>query len=97
MKIVIVGGVAGGASAAARLRRLDEHAQIILLEKGPLWVWVRNTIPQASNTTTTVRMAVARFEFTPSMPIFAKIEVRAAKRADSSAKIIHILIVHSIL
>ena len=35
MKIVIVGGVAGGASAAARLRRLDAHAQIILLEKGP--------------------------------------------------------------
>lgn len=33
-KIVIVGGVAGGASAAARLRRLDEHAQIILLERG---------------------------------------------------------------
>ena len=33
MKIVIVGGVAGGASAAARLRRLDEHAQIILLER----------------------------------------------------------------
>lgn len=34
MKVVIVGGVAGGASAAARLRRLDEHAQIILLERG---------------------------------------------------------------
>ncbi|HHT49247.1 MAG TPA: FAD-dependent oxidoreductase [Firmicutes bacterium] len=33
-KIVIVGGVAGGASAAARLRRLDENAEIILLEKG---------------------------------------------------------------
>jgi NADPH-dependent 2,4-dienoyl-CoA reductase/sulfur reductase-like enzyme/rhodanese-related sulfurtransferase len=32
-KIVIVGGVAGGASAAARLRRLDEHADIILLER----------------------------------------------------------------
>lgn len=32
-KIVIIGGVAGGASAAARLRRLDEHAQIILLER----------------------------------------------------------------
>ena len=27
MKVVIVGGVAGGASAAARIRRLDEHAQ----------------------------------------------------------------------
>jgi NADPH-dependent 2,4-dienoyl-CoA reductase/sulfur reductase-like enzyme/rhodanese-related sulfurtransferase len=34
MKIIIVGGVAGGASAAARLRRNDEHAEIILVEKG---------------------------------------------------------------
>lgn len=34
-KILIIGGVAGGASAAARLRRLDETAEIILLEKGP--------------------------------------------------------------
>ncbi len=33
MKIVIVGGVAGGATAAARLRRLDEQAEIILFEK----------------------------------------------------------------
>jgi NADPH-dependent 2,4-dienoyl-CoA reductase/sulfur reductase-like enzyme/rhodanese-related sulfurtransferase len=33
-KIVIVGGVAGGASAAARLRRLDERAEIILFERG---------------------------------------------------------------
>src|SRR5690606_35922326 len=30
-----VGGVAGGASAAARVRRLDEHAEIIMFEKGP--------------------------------------------------------------
>lgn len=34
MKVVIVGGVAGGASAAARLRRLNEDAEIILFEKG---------------------------------------------------------------
>lgn len=34
-KILIVGGVAGGASAAARLRRLDENAEIIMFEKGP--------------------------------------------------------------
>lgn len=34
-KIVIIGGVAGGASAAARLRRLDETAQIIMFERGP--------------------------------------------------------------
>lgn len=33
MKIVIIGGVAGGATAAARIRRLDEQAQIIVFEK----------------------------------------------------------------
>ena len=33
--IVIVGGVAGGASCAARLRRMDETAEIIILERGP--------------------------------------------------------------
>ncbi len=33
-KVLIVGGVAGGATAAARLRRLDEHAQIIMFERG---------------------------------------------------------------
>lgn len=33
-KVVIVGGVAGGASAAARLRRLDEQAEIIMFERG---------------------------------------------------------------
>lgn len=34
-KVVIVGGVAGGASVAARVRRLDEHARIVMFEKGP--------------------------------------------------------------
>ena len=34
MNVIIIGGVAGGASAAARLRRLDESAAIILLERG---------------------------------------------------------------
>jgi len=34
MKIVIIGGVAGGASTAARLRRLNEQAEIIILERG---------------------------------------------------------------
>ncbi len=33
-KIIIVGGVAGGASAAARLRRLNEQDHIILFERG---------------------------------------------------------------
>src|SRR5690348_11776748 len=35
MKLVIVGGVAGGASAATRARRLAEDAQIVMIERGP--------------------------------------------------------------
>ena len=34
MKTIIIGGVAGGATAAARLRRLDEKAEIVVLERG---------------------------------------------------------------
>ena len=33
MKVIIVGGVAGGASCAARLRRLDENAEIVMVER----------------------------------------------------------------
>jgi NADPH-dependent 2,4-dienoyl-CoA reductase/sulfur reductase-like enzyme/rhodanese-related sulfurtransferase len=35
MKVIIIGGVAGGASCAARLRRLDERAEIVMVERGP--------------------------------------------------------------
>ena len=35
MKVIIVGGVAGGASCAARLRRLDEKAEILMVDRGP--------------------------------------------------------------
>jgi len=35
MKVIVVGGVAGGASCAARLRRLDESAEILVVERGP--------------------------------------------------------------
>ena len=33
MKVIIIGGVAGGASAAARIRRLDEQAEILVFER----------------------------------------------------------------
>jgi NADPH-dependent 2,4-dienoyl-CoA reductase/sulfur reductase-like enzyme/rhodanese-related sulfurtransferase len=35
MKVIIIGGVAGGASCAARLRRLDEKVEILMVERGP--------------------------------------------------------------
>jgi flavin-dependent dehydrogenase len=34
-RVLIVGGVAGGASCAARLRRLDESVEIVLIDRGP--------------------------------------------------------------
>lgn len=38
MKIIIIGGVAGGATTAARIRRSDETAEIILLEKENIYL-----------------------------------------------------------
>ena len=34
LRVVVVGGVAGGASAAARVKRLNENADVVVLEKG---------------------------------------------------------------
>ncbi len=45
MKTIIVGGVAGGASCAARLRRLDEKAEIILVERGPYMSFANCGLP----------------------------------------------------
>lgn len=46
-KIVIVGGVAGGMSAATRLRRLKEVAEIIIFEKGPFVSFANSGLPYA--------------------------------------------------
>jgi len=35
LKLLVIGGVAAGASCAARARRLDEHAEIVIVERGP--------------------------------------------------------------
>ena len=43
MKIIIIGGVAGGATTAARIRRVDETAEIILLEKGKKIIFTLST------------------------------------------------------
>ena len=40
MKIVVLGGVAGGASAAARARRLSEEPEILIFEKDAYDKWV---------------------------------------------------------
>lgn len=45
MKVIIVGGVAGGASCAARLRRLDETAEILMVERGPFVSYANCGLP----------------------------------------------------
>jgi NADPH-dependent 2,4-dienoyl-CoA reductase/sulfur reductase-like enzyme/rhodanese-related sulfurtransferase len=45
MKVIIVGGVAGGASCAARLRRLDENAEILMVERGPFVSYANCGLP----------------------------------------------------
>ena len=48
MKVIIVGGVAGGASCAARLRRLDETAEILMVERGPYVSYANCGLPTTS-------------------------------------------------
>jgi NADPH-dependent 2,4-dienoyl-CoA reductase/sulfur reductase-like enzyme len=45
MKVLIIGGVAGGATVAARLRRMDEDVQIILFERGEYVSYVDCGLP----------------------------------------------------
>jgi NADPH-dependent 2,4-dienoyl-CoA reductase/sulfur reductase-like enzyme/rhodanese-related sulfurtransferase len=47
MRVVIVGGVAGGMSAATRMRRLDEQAEIIVYERGPFVSFANCGLPYA--------------------------------------------------
>ena len=44
-RILIVGGVAGGASVAARVRRIDEHAEVVMFERGPNVSFSNSLIP----------------------------------------------------
>ena len=57
----------------------------------PVCALVRKTIPQDSARTTVVRIAVARLELTPSIPIFARMVVSAANREEAIARNSHIL------
>ena len=93
MKVIIIGGVAGGASAAARLRRLNENAQIIILERGEYVSFANCGLPyyiggvikdKSSLTLQTPQSFKARFN----------IDVRVMNEAvkiDSSAKEVTVL------
>lgn len=69
----------------------ERKTQLFRLISGrPDWALVTKTISQAMARTTTVLKAVARLLLTPSIPTFARMDVKAAKTADSKAKTNHI-------
>ncbi|MBO4282877.1 MAG: FAD-dependent oxidoreductase [Bacteroidales bacterium] len=79
-KYVIIGGVAGGASVAARLRRMDEQARIILIEKGPYISYANCGLPYYIGETIPQREKL----FVQSVPGFAqrfRVEIRTLSEA----------------
>ena len=58
MKVVIIGGVAGGASAAARLRRLDERAEIVVLERTGYMSYANCGLPERAAARTHPQMTI---------------------------------------
>ena len=92
MKIVVVGGVAGGASAAARVRRLDAKAQIVMLERGEhvsfsnccLPYHLSGTIP---NSEALVLMTPERFRKQHDIDARTNSEVLAIHRAEKYVEV----------
>lgn len=90
-RIVIIGGVAGGASAAARARRLDESASILMFERGPyvsfancgLPYHVGDVIPAAS---TLLLMTPARFKERMNIDVRVHTEVIGIDRELQSVR-----------
>lgn len=70
----------------AKPDKMRKSQLFLLMLTISVWLLVKKTMSQAIRMTTTVRIAVARLDGTPSIPILAKIDVRAAKIADKSAK-----------
>ena len=92
MKVVIVGGVAGGASTAARLRRLDEQADIVVLERGEQVSYANCGLPYHIGGV--IKKRDALFVQTPGkLRLILKIDVRIRSEAiaiDQARKTIRI-------
>jgi NADPH-dependent 2,4-dienoyl-CoA reductase/sulfur reductase-like enzyme/rhodanese-related sulfurtransferase len=92
-KTIIIGGVAGGASAAARLRRLDEQAQIILLESGSYISFANCGLPYYIGDTIKNRgdllvMTREGFQERFSVDVRTENEVVAVNRKDKTVEIL---------
>ncbi len=91
-KTVIVGGVAGGASAAARLRRLDEHREIVMFERGKFISFANCGMPYYIGRTITRREALtlqspASFKARFNVDVRVQCEVMALNAPDKSVTV----------
>ena len=91
-KIIVVGGVAGGASAAARLRRLDEQAQILVFERGPEVSFSNCSLPYhlsgvVADASRLVMMTPAKFKKQYNIEVRTGSEVVAINRAAKTVTI----------
>ena len=94
MKTIIIGGVAGGASAAARLRRLDEKAEIVLLERGPHMSYANCGLPYHLGKIIPERdwllvMTPAAFRARFNVDVRVNHEVVAIDRAKKTVKVLN--------
>jgi CoA-disulfide reductase len=91
-KIIIIGGVAGGASTATRLRRLDENAEIIMLERGEFISFANCGLPYYIGGVISSRDALL-VQSVEDMTNNFKIDVRVfqeATKIDSERKVLRI-------
>ena len=92
MKVLIIGGVAGGATAAARLRRLDENAEIIIIERSGFVSYANCGLPYYIGGTITDRGALT-LQTPESFRSRFRIDVRVneeAEKIDPTAKTVTI-------
>ncbi|PID21474.1 pyridine nucleotide-disulfide oxidoreductase [Sporosarcina sp. P3] len=96
MKIVVIGGVAGGASTAARIRRMDEQAEIIMFEKGPHVSFSNCSLPFylsgiVEDSDQLVLMDPVAFKNKYNIEARVKQEVIAINRKEKTVSVSHLL------
>ena len=92
MYFLVVGGVAGGASTATRLRRLDESAEIIMFEKGPHVSFSNCCLPYrlsetVGETDALVMMSPAQFKNQYNIEARVEHEVLSIDRAAKTVRV----------
>ena len=95
MKLVVVGGVAGGASAAARVRRLDPSAEIVVFDRGDYVSYSNCSLPYylggvVENDSTLIMMTPESFRKSHDIDVRVRREVTAIDREKKEVSVINL-------